>query len=91
MSNQVTTTHTGPLAPLKKVLASPAINDLLHEKLTDAMQQERHDNPVCPWCNGRGYEYADGGRLQWKCPDCEGTGGRVDNNENNGGTENEMV
>lgn len=49
-------------------------HDLLQEKLADDMDRERHDNPVCPWCRGRGYEYADGGRLQWRCPDCGGTG-----------------
>ena len=29
----------------------------------------------CPWCRGRGYEYAErGSSLTFRCPDCGGTG-----------------
>jgi hypothetical protein len=36
----------------------------------------------CRWCRGRGWEAAEpGSSLRWACPDCEGTGIELEDEE----------
>lgn len=56
---------------MKRDILDYTEEDSLWDKLRDAQDEM----PIkCHWCRGRGVQYLDGGRLQYKCPDCEGTG-----------------